>query len=394
MIYFKSTVYVNASLTDFCSTYNQCNTTSGTDVILGGAVPARTFPLVDSDGVVRYYPQAVVRQMDFAPGTAPKCGPSDILMEFNSKANFFYQLPNTTTITADQFDFLTVAIHEYVPSSLASNIRLMHGLGFMSAWADYLQPNDPTILTPQIALGNPTSQQGVVFEGFVEYAYDRLMSFPQHPGLFATNLTATMIKQFGNLGVNFTDATALATAFLSSPASTTGKYMDGNATTEGSIQHSLPISGPTLATLNNTNSKFGLPITLETSFNPFASGSSLNHVDSELYLSTADFLMRYSTPKGKTLQQLIDDYGTTGDKTYGPFGPGLRYILGGIGYQIRGGIPLGGSVHNPNANTTAEGGSVNSGGTKKSLATRAEASSKLLGIGVYGVILGSLWVFV
>lgn len=121
MIYFKSTIYVNASLTDFCYTYNQCNTTLGTDVILGGAVPARTFPLVDSDGVVRYYPQAVVRQMDFAPGTAPQCGPSDILMEFNSKANFFYQLPNTTTITADQFDFLTVAIHEYDPPSLVSN---------------------------------------------------------------------------------------------------------------------------------------------------------------------------------------------------------------------------------------------------------------------------------
>lgn len=270
----------------------------------------------------------------------------------------------------------------------------MHGLGFMSAWADYLHPNDPMILTPQIALGNPTSQQGVVFEGFVEYAYDRLLSFPQHNGLLATNLTATMIQQFGNLGVNFTDADTLAAAFLASPASTTGKYMDGNATTEGAIEHSLPISTPTLATLNDTNSTFGPPITLETSFNPFASGSSLNHVDSALYLSTQDFLMRYSTPKGKTLQQLIDDYGTTGDKTYGPFGPGLRYILGGIGYRIRGGIPLGGSIHNPSANTTTQGGSVNSGGTKKSLATRVEASSKLLRISVYGVILGSLWVFV
>lgn len=271
----------------------------------------------------------------------------------------------------------------------------MHGLGFMSAWADYLQPSNPTTLTPQIALGNPTSQQGVVFEGFVEYAYDRLMSFTEHPGLFVTNLTATLISQFGNLGVNFTDATALATAFLSSPASKTGKYMNGNATTQSAIAHSLPITVSTLATLNNTNSTFGPPMTLETSFNPFASGSSLNHVDGSLYLSTQDFLMRYSTPKGKTLQQLIDDYGTTGDKTYGPFGPGLRYILGGIGYRIRGGIPLGGSIHNPNANTTGQGGStVNNGGTKQSSAPRTETSSKLLRTSVYGVILGSLWVFV
>jgi hypothetical protein len=192
----------------------------------------------------------------------------------------------------------------------------MHGLGFMSAWADYLQPTNPTILTPQIALGNPTSQQGVIFEGFVEYAYDRLLSFTQHPGLYATNLTATMINQFGHLGENFTDATALASAFLSSPASTIGKYMDGNATTDGAISHSLPIPVSTLATLNITNGTVGPPMTLETSFSPYATGSSLNHVDGSLYLSTQDFLMRYSTPKGKTLQQLIDDYGTTADTTY------------------------------------------------------------------------------
>jgi hypothetical protein len=114
VIFFKSPIYVNASLTDFCATYGQCNSSAGTDVILGGAVPARTFPLVDNDGVVRYYPQAVIRQMDFPPGESPQCGPSDILMEFNSKANFFYQKPNTTTIQPDQFDFLMVAIHEYV----------------------------------------------------------------------------------------------------------------------------------------------------------------------------------------------------------------------------------------------------------------------------------------
>ena len=152
MIYFKSTIYVNASLTDFCTTYSQCNTTSGTDVILGGAVPARTFPLVDSDGVVRYYPQALVRQMDFAPGTSPKCGPSDILMEFNSKANFFYQKPETTTIQPDQFDFLTVAIHEYLPykSSLIYQINawtwVYVGMGRLSSTyqSDHLNASDRT----------------------------------------------------------------------------------------------------------------------------------------------------------------------------------------------------------------------------------------------------------
>lgn len=54
--------------------------------------------------------------MDFPKNQAPQFGASDILMEFNSKANFFFAYPNTTTIQSDQYDFLTVALHEYLPS--------------------------------------------------------------------------------------------------------------------------------------------------------------------------------------------------------------------------------------------------------------------------------------
>jgi hypothetical protein len=110
---------MNASLIDFCQVYGVCNNSANVDVILGGAVPARTFPLIDDDGVVRYYPQAVIRQMYFPQGDAPQCGPIDALLEFNSNANFWYQKPNSdnTTIATNQFDFLTIAIHEYTPSS-------------------------------------------------------------------------------------------------------------------------------------------------------------------------------------------------------------------------------------------------------------------------------------
>src|ERR1700735_3245797 len=95
---------------------------------------------------------------------------------------------------------------------------MMHGLGFISAWGDYLTPNAPTILTPQVALGNPTSQSAVQFEGFVEYAYDRLMSFPAHPGLYATNLTHTLVKDCASLGYTFNSTSDLAQSFLESPA--------------------------------------------------------------------------------------------------------------------------------------------------------------------------------
>src|SRR5437762_13039449 len=123
----------------------------------------------------------------------------------------------------------------------------MHGLGFISSWADYLEPNNPTILTPQIALGTPTPENGVQFEGFVEYAYDRLMSLTHFPGVLATNLSSEMITAFGHLGDNFTDETALRNAFLSSPAAKIGRFMDGNATQRGAIQQSLPVTSPSSA---------------------------------------------------------------------------------------------------------------------------------------------------
>jgi hypothetical protein len=292
--------------------------------------------------------------MDFPPSQTPQFGSCDILIEFNSNINFWFQYPNITAIASNQFDFLTIALHEYLPLRYRRLIRLMHGLGFMSAWADYLQPNNPQALTPQIALGNPNSQNVVQFEGFVEYAYDRLMTLTNYPNVYATNISAQMVQKFGNLGQTFKDTSSLKQAFLSSPAYRLGVYMNDNATQSGLIQQALPIDVVSSATYK-TNMTLGPPITLETSFNNFISGSSLNHVDGVKYLSTADFLMRYSTPKGKTLQDFIEDYGTNGDISYGPFGPGLRYILAGIGYRVRGGVPLGGSTTNGANSSGAQG---------------------------------------
>jgi len=35
-------------------------------------------------------------------------------MEFNSKANFWFNTPNNAAIQPDEYDFLTIAIHEYL----------------------------------------------------------------------------------------------------------------------------------------------------------------------------------------------------------------------------------------------------------------------------------------
>ena len=104
---------MDVSITDFCTRYGRCDSSSYVDLILGGAVPARTIPLVDDDGTVRYYPQAVVRQMVFPSGQTPQYGTHDILMEFNSNAKFYFENPEgDENIHSYEYDFLTVAIHE------------------------------------------------------------------------------------------------------------------------------------------------------------------------------------------------------------------------------------------------------------------------------------------
>jgi len=63
--------------------------------------------------------------MDFPPGETPQHGPVDILMEFNSKANFYFENPKTgASIQSNEYDFLTIAIHEYFPPKPFANIDL------------------------------------------------------------------------------------------------------------------------------------------------------------------------------------------------------------------------------------------------------------------------------
>jgi hypothetical protein len=240
---------------------------------------------------------------------------------------------------------------------------MMHGLGFISAWADYLNPSNPKSLTPQIVFGGARNQ--VQFEGFVEYAYDRQMKLVKYRNLYATNITAEMVSEFGHLGTIYPDTGSLGDAFIASPAYLLGVSMDANATTPNTIQQLPPLTSSSPATYQ-TNLTLGPPLILETGFRPFVGGSSLNHVSAQKYVSTADFLMRSSTPPGKTLADLIADYGDNGDSSYGPFGPGLRYVLASLGYRVSGGVPLGASTPNgPGSGNLsgANGASSNAGET-------------------------------
>lgn len=87
-IAFKTPVTVNATFIPFCQGLGECS--KGHLVTLGGSYPARTVALTQSDGVVRLYPQALVKQMDIQ--SHPSYGPYDIVSLFNAEAPFWFEV--------------------------------------------------------------------------------------------------------------------------------------------------------------------------------------------------------------------------------------------------------------------------------------------------------------
>lgn len=311
-------ITVNVTFSPFCQTLGLCNDQSQSNVLaLAAAAPARTIPLLDDDGVTRLYPQSVVKQFSYIQ--TPQYGPFDIILNINSEALFYYPVKGGK-ISPMQTDFLMVVMHE-----------LMHGLGFTSAWDDYIHPTAPSTLTPNILLNYTNRQQSVGFGGFIEYAFDRYMAFS--PTQLVTHTTAKMNNLFFNDTANrtFGDVTALTDLFTQNP-SLSG--LAASLLTNFTKPHSTYFVKPADDSVTL--------LTLETSLSPFSAGSSISHVSSDLYEGTADFLMRYISQKGISMTQYMATARSNGGsdvELYGAMGPGLRGALAGLGYRVRGGIP-------------------------------------------------------
>jgi hypothetical protein len=67
---------------------------------------------------------------------------------------------------------------------------------------------------------------------------------------------------------------------------------------------------------------------LETSINPFSTGSSLCHVDQSEYLNSTEYLMVYTANRGVGITQLNQLFPS------GPVGPKLQKIMAGLGYKV------------------------------------------------------------
>ncbi|OLL24988.1 hypothetical protein NEOLI_003605 [Neolecta irregularis DAH-3] len=265
-------------------------------ILIGSAAPARTIPLEDEDNVIRFYPQALIKQFNLT--SALLYGPYDIQAIFNSDSEFSFD----DSITTNQSDFRYVSLHE-----------LIHGLGFTSAWDDYVNTADPVSITPHLLFVYPDpSKHNVHFAGFIENAFDR---FIQTPTGSLSQKAAQMNHDFGP-STDFISDDALLRSYQNSHAWDIGKDILVEASTANTF-------------------KFDGKIVLETSIK-FKAGSSVSHVSADLYSSTQDFLMRHVQQQGSTLEECIQKHG---DPVYGAFGPGLRAVLGNLGYRVRGGIP-------------------------------------------------------
>ncbi|ORX88400.1 hypothetical protein K493DRAFT_341321 [Basidiobolus meristosporus CBS 931.73] len=317
VVVLKEPLTVNASFVHFCEEYGECNAqyrilgrpsnSTGdfecrdSQVQTGSAGPARTIVLTDEDGRKRSFPQALLKQKGLTKH--PKFSPYDIVATFNADVDFWFE--GDGMIKSTQSDFLFVIIHE-----------LIHGLGFSSAWMDYI--NDmPQYLTPNILISN--SSDLYVFAGFVENVFDKFLV--EYPSLRPLSEVTDVLNTFASgPGTVFHHEEEFSKTFSSSTQSK-----------EATRMLHLSTTGKTLAFFPKNTTGSNTPIILETSLNPYVQGSSISHFDFKTYSNTADFLMRYMEDRGVSLRTSIE---RTGTYIGGPVGPQLGLVLQSLGYSI------------------------------------------------------------
>ncbi|KAI8975664.1 hypothetical protein BDF20DRAFT_622875 [Mycotypha africana] len=308
VVLFQEPVNVNATLVSFCEMGGECG--EGKLMTLGGSSPARAMPLLNTDGLLRLHPQALVKQ--FGIDEHPAFAPYDIQSVFNADAPFWFE-EDGLPIAANQADFLFVILHEF-----------MHGLGFYSGWNEYisvqaLTPDPSPFLANQfMTMLNPTTS-AIHPSQFLESAMDRLMIVSGNKTVTASSSEQRQQhKHISDLTRNLNKIQARTVKELvnSREFKEAAKQMGLYATTAGSLQLDLPTS------------KEKKPLTLETGLKPFQPGSSISHVDYSQYTNSPDFLMRFMQDRGLTLTEALKRGG--GDH---PIGPLLLNVLEELGYS-------------------------------------------------------------
>ncbi|GBB90884.1 hypothetical protein RclHR1_00180022 [Rhizophagus clarus] len=279
---------------------------------LGGAAPTRYISLLDEeDQVERFYPQALVKQIQPQPPTTYTYAESDISAEFNSLVNWHFP-DDHGSIGKDQYDILYTILHEFI-----------HGLGFITSWRGLDKPEKE--LTPYIVTvsGEPAidpTELPFNFHGFRETIFDKFIITVDSNGMQnRLSSFANELNQFNTSASQFTD---FYNQFQNSPQYDAAKKVLAYSTTKNSL-----IFMP-----KGSDSITDDGIMLETKINPFQTGSSISHVDSLIYnVGNSDFLMRRQSVAGASLNSLVTkSHNVTGSA----IGPKLLNVLSSLGYTL------------------------------------------------------------
>ena len=297
----KVPIVINASFVQLCGTFTTC--TPGKPQPLGAAGPARFIPLPDTDGTQRLFAQSLVKQ--FQLPQHPAFSNVDITAGFNSESTTFW-FRGDPPIGQDQVDFEIVLAHEF-----------LHGLGFLTSWDEYVNPSNPSAITPSPSF---TTDNGgtVTFNGFQEYSFDKHLVLTKDNS--SLTLVTNQLNQFAKGNPKFASRKDFIAQFSKSPEFQIAKGMLTTSVTADSIAFVLPDDGSN--------------VLMETSLSPYAPGSSLTHVDFATLSNTTDFLMRFKAPRQVTLDDLTSINGN--DPTYtNPIGPKTIRVLQAMGYVLK-----------------------------------------------------------
>ncbi|KAL1921106.1 uncharacterized protein VTP21DRAFT_11741 [Calcarisporiella thermophila] len=267
---------------------------------LGFAGPTRAHPVKDDDGVVRLYPQALVKERNL---NGTDFSQSDITAYFNADIPLSF-IDEDQTKPQNKTAFLEVVVHE-----------LVHGLGFGSSWNNNIAPGQK-FLTPQIIF-TKSPNQSISVSGFMESIFDRfLVTLPENERL--TEITKQLNQFNDGNPVTVQNEAEFQTMFFKSPQAAIAEKMMNKATGGQ--------SGQGIAFVPSQDTGVN-QVLLETSLNPYTFGSSISHVDKKTHLNTHDSLMKHNADLGKSFEQTIREFGN-------PVGPELTSILKTMGYKV------------------------------------------------------------
>jgi hypothetical protein len=304
IIKFNTPIKIQATFTSFCTNMNDCDKVHQT---LGQARVTRYHQLRGDDGKVRLYPQALVKQIS---QTAKKTSfhESDILADFNSDANFYFQSQGGK-ISNQQSDFLFVVSHE-----------LIHGLGFASLYNDYFSESTPTALfpNPQTATYNDGTAK---ISNFFESVFDKYVVLTSNKRSLSSITEVINGYISSNKDKTFKNEDLAYQNFIDSSQYQVAKDLLQTAQTDGSMEFVF-----------NTTSKIPFnSLVLETNLKPYSPSSSVSHVALKNYQNSKDFLMKYEMSPGSSLSKLVASIGG-GNWDTAPYGPGLIAVLETMGY--------------------------------------------------------------